>query len=73
VGVFEATASNPYPEPLTVSLLFTWENLGGWQGGGWQSTGQINRPVRDAVDSDTLVGVVLDGGPQPEVRTHGLP
>jgi non-lysosomal glucosylceramidase len=72
VGVFEATASNAYPEPVTVSLLFTWENLVGWQAGEWQSTGQTNRPVTDAADSDTLVGVVLDGGQRQEQFAIGV-
>jgi non-lysosomal glucosylceramidase len=62
VGVFEATAHNPYDRPLTVSLMFTWQNLAGWDRGAWRHDGQRNRAVVEGGATGRIAGVVLDGG-----------
>ena len=72
VGVFEATARNPHAEPITVSVLLTWENLVGWQRGAWQSNGQSNRAVTQENGAARLAGVVLDGGPRDEQFAIGV-
>jgi non-lysosomal glucosylceramidase len=72
VSVFEAVAHNPHAESISVSLLFTWENLVGWERGTWQSSGQVNRAVAEADASAPLVGVVLGGGPREEQFAIGV-
>jgi non-lysosomal glucosylceramidase len=57
VGVFEWTAENPGSEPVTVGLMFTWQNLVGHWAGRDRSGGQHNDTVRRA----DLAGVVLAG------------
>jgi non-lysosomal glucosylceramidase len=57
VGVFEWTAENPGPGPLTVGLMFSWQNLvGHWAGR--DRTGGLHN---DAFRRDDLTGVVLAG------------
>jgi non-lysosomal glucosylceramidase len=72
VGVFEAVVHNPDVEPITVSLLLTWENLVGWERGTLQSTGQVNGAVTEVVCAERLAGVVLDGGARNEQFAIGV-
>lgn len=62
VAVFEATARNPHARPISVSVLFTWQNLAGWDRGQWRRGGQVNRAVVEPDAAGRLAGVVLDGG-----------
>ena len=60
VGIFKWTAENPTSENVTVSVMFTWENMVGWDyyqyPNGWRnSTGNFNYA---ATDGD-VSGVVL--------------
>ena len=57
VGVFEWTAENPGLEPLSVGLMFTWQNLVGHWAGQDRAGGLHNRAFRE----DALTGVVLAG------------
>ncbi len=55
VGIFEWTVENPTNAPVTLGLMFTWQNL---VGHGWDkdlSGGNVNYAVRQ----DGLTGVVL--------------
>ncbi|MFN8456210.1 MAG: non-lysosomal glucosylceramidase, partial [Anaerolineae bacterium] len=55
VGIFEWTLENPTAAPLTVSLMFSWQNLVGW---GWNKDlegGNFNV----AVQQDGLAGLVF--------------
>ena len=57
VGLFEWLAENPAEEPVTVGLMFTWQNLVGRGAGMDRQGGHVNRRVR----RDGHVGVVLAG------------
>jgi non-lysosomal glucosylceramidase len=57
VGLFEWEVENPGPEPVTVGLMFTWQNLVGRWAGRDRLGGNVNR----AVERDGLKGVVLAG------------
>jgi non-lysosomal glucosylceramidase len=55
VGIFEWTVENPTADPLTLGLMFSWQNMVGW---GWNKElegGNYNL----AVQQDGLSGVVL--------------
>ena len=58
VGVFEWTAENPGPDPLTVGLMFTWQNLVGHWAGRDRRVGLHNRRLPARMCSR---GVVLAG------------
>lgn len=58
VGLFEWLVENPGPEPVTVGLMFSWQNLVGRGVGMDRSGGHVNRTVR----GPGIAGVVL-GGP----------
>ncbi|HLF25013.1 MAG TPA: non-lysosomal glucosylceramidase [Anaerolineae bacterium] len=55
VGVFEWTVANPTDQPLTVGLMFTWQNLVGWPWSENPRAGNYNYTV----SSDSATGVVL--------------
>jgi non-lysosomal glucosylceramidase len=57
VGLFEWRVENPSSEPLTVGLMFTWQNLVGHWAGRDRSGGHRNATLR----RDGLVGVTLSG------------
>lgn len=59
VGVFETLVENRSEEPVTVGLMFTWQNLVGWTSGRDRLGGHRNETVR----RDGLTGVVLSGPP----------
>jgi non-lysosomal glucosylceramidase len=60
VGVFEWTVENPTDEPLTVSVMLTWQNLVGHS---WDM-GLVDGRYNYAVNEDGLTGIVLtrEGG-----------
>ncbi|HZU85928.1 MAG TPA: non-lysosomal glucosylceramidase, partial [Anaerolineaceae bacterium] len=55
VAVFEWKLNNPTDQPMTVSLMFSWQNLVGHQWGRDSLGGNYNM----AVEQDGLTGVVL--------------
>ncbi len=57
VGLFEWHVENPGPEPVTVGLMFTWQNLVGRWAGRDALGGNVNRAAR----RDGLRGIVLAG------------
>ncbi len=57
VGLFEWQVENPGPDPVTVGLMFTWQNLVGRGAGRDLQGGHRNRAIR----RDGLTGVVLAG------------
>ena len=57
VGVFDWRVENPGPEPVTVGLMFTWQNLVGRDAGMDRRGGHVNRSVR----AGGAAGVVLAG------------
>ncbi len=62
VAVFLWSVQNPTPEPVTVGLLFTWQNL---LGDGWGREGmggRIHRVRREDLGEGRMVGVELLGG-----------
>ncbi|RMF38489.1 MAG: hypothetical protein D6759_00820, partial [Chloroflexi bacterium] len=69
VALFLWTAENPTDDPLTLGILFTWQNL---LGRGQERDflgGHVNRARRERLDAGEMVGVLLqDGG---EAVTEG--
>ena len=69
VALFLWTAENPTDEPLTLGILFTWQNL---LGRGQEQdflAGHVNQARRETLDAGEMVGVLLqDGG---EAVTEG--
>jgi non-lysosomal glucosylceramidase len=59
VGVLDWQVENPGPEPVTVGLMFTWQNLVGRAAGRDRLGGHRNRAVR----RDGMTGVLLAGPP----------
>jgi non-lysosomal glucosylceramidase len=57
IGLFETRIENPGSEPLTVGLMFSWQNMVGWTQGQGRHGGHRNEAIR----KDGLVGVVLSG------------
>jgi non-lysosomal glucosylceramidase len=57
VGIFEWRIENPGPDPVTVGLMFSWQNDIGRDGGQDRRSGHRNVSVR----RDGLTGVVLHG------------
>ncbi len=57
VGVFDWLIENPGREPVTVGLMFTWQNLVGLGAGADRGGGHVNRIVRH----DGLAGILLAG------------
>jgi non-lysosomal glucosylceramidase len=57
VGLFEWHMENPGSQPVTVGLMFTWQNLVGRWAGMDRRGGHRNEAVR----RDSLAGVVLSG------------
>ena len=66
VGVFETTIENRSDEPLTVGLMFSWQNVLGRSSGLDVAGGQRHEAVR----RDGLAGVVM-GGPGAAAGTAG--
>ena len=66
VGVFETTIENRSDEPLTVGLMFSWQNVLGRSSGLDVAGGQRHEAVR----RDGLAGVVF-GGPGAAAATAG--
>jgi non-lysosomal glucosylceramidase len=60
VGLFEWQIENPGSKPVTVGLMFTWQNLVGRWAGMDRRGGHRNEAVR----RDGLVGIVLSGPPE---------
>jgi non-lysosomal glucosylceramidase len=56
-GIFETVVENRSSDPVTVGLMFTWQNLVGMGSGAERRGGHRNRAVR----RDGLTGVVLSG------------
>jgi non-lysosomal glucosylceramidase len=69
VAVFLWSVENPTAQPLTVGLLFTWENL---LGGGGEKTpkGRLHRIQRATRGDAQMMGIELVGGEGP-VREPG--
>uniref|UniRef100_UPI002609BAAB GH116 family glycosyl-hydrolase n=1 Tax=Thermoflexus sp. TaxID=1969742 RepID=UPI002609BAAB len=69
VAVFLWSVENPTAQPLTVGLLFTWENL---LGGGDEKTpkGRLHRIQRATRGDARMMGIELVGGEGP-VREPG--
>ncbi len=62
VAVFLWFVENPTVQPLTVAILFTWQNLLGY---GWDhrtTGGGIHRPREDRLAGGRMVGVEMLGG-----------
>lgn len=57
VGIFETLVENRGPDPVTVGLMFTWQNLIGWASGEDRRGGHRNESVR----RDGLAGVAMAG------------
>lgn len=65
LAIFLWRAENPTDEPVTVGIMFTWQNM---LGRGWNKDflgGHVNRARVESLDDGKMVGVVLeDGGKQ---------
>jgi len=55
VGIFEWTVENPTDQPLTLGLMFSWQNLVGW---GWNKDTEGGN-TNTAVDQNGLTGIVF--------------
>jgi non-lysosomal glucosylceramidase len=55
VGIFEWTAENPTAEPLTLGLMFSWQNMAGWAWNKDLDGGNTNT----ALEKDGLTGLVF--------------
>jgi non-lysosomal glucosylceramidase len=55
VGIFEWTVENPTAEPLTLGLMFSWQNMAGW---GWNKDLEGGN-TNTALAQDGLTGLVF--------------
>lgn len=59
VGIFEAKATNNQDRPITVSIMFTWQNTVGCETWGYCIHGNYNHAVAEDVEGGRVVGTVL--------------
>lgn len=59
VALFNWTAHNPTDQPVTVGVMFTWQNLLGRDFRHLESAGQVHTAVTETTEGGTVRGVVL--------------